>query len=98
MNIGFVQASHRKKLAMLLAALLLLGNSLVTAHVFGEPAHVAADNCDLLHQFERQHQAPIVAEPPSSAPGSAVCPALEIQHRAATATVAVYQSRAPPFA
>lgn len=92
------QSRQKKRLSLLLAALLLFANALVTVHAFGEASHAVADSCELLHQFERQQHTPVDV----SAIAFETAPDPAPVHLARTAhvveTFPCFHSRAPPLA
>lgn len=90
--------TRHRRLSLLIAALLLLSNALVTAHAFGEVDHAVKDGCQVLHQFERQQGAPVASF--EQAPGTARHIAPATAYRSCTPVTAVrhFQPRAPPFA
>lgn len=95
-----MQTSHarrQKRFALLLGALFLLCNALVTAHAFGDVEHAVKDGCQICHQFERQDMAvdtpPLVIATPCRA-----VPVADVLVLRAAGVATHFQPRAPPFA
>jgi len=89
---------RQKRYALLIAALLLLSNALVTAHAFGEIDHAVKDGCQLLHQFERQSAVPAGAQIPAIDTGRYAQPEGRKPVAVDAEPPAYFRSRAPPLA
>lgn len=87
---------QKQRFALLLAALLLFANALVTAHAFNESSHAVAEKCQLLHQLERQQHAPVDVSTPNLPPAARLLPDRSPQLVAALEPTQSYRSRAPP--
>lgn len=94
----FDQMIRHKRYTLLMAALLLLSNAMVTAHAFGTTEHVVKDSCQMLHQVERQ---PVVSAgvpvPPADIRGYAL-PEARMPVAVDIAVLQYFHSRAPPLA
>lgn len=93
-----LRTTRHKRLSLLIAALLLLSNALVTAHAFGEVDHAVKDGCQILHQFERQQSAPVATFVQALDIGRHVTPVNEYQSCIPVTATRHFQPRAPPFA
>lgn len=88
--------ARRGKLSLLLAALLLVSSALVTAHAFGDANHPAQDECRLLHQFEREHHAPVGIPASVTLSQQTAAPDAATAARPGLRPVRRFLSRAPP--
>ena len=91
-----LKAHRQKRYALLIAALLLLSNALVTAHAFGEVDHAVKDGCELLHQFERQQHAPVSEVAVVADVRGHVLPVAASPREHAIGTFHHFHARAPP--
>lgn len=94
----FDRLIRQKRYALLMAALLLLSNSLVTAHAFGAAEHAVQDSCQLLHQVERQPVVSAGAPVPVVDAGRYALPESRMPVAVDAAVPNYFHSRAPPLA
>lgn len=92
----FEMLRQKQRFALLLAAMLLFANALVTAHAFSESTHAVAEKCQLLHQLERQQNAPVDVSIAALEPAAQLLPVSSRQLIATLQPIQSYQSRAPP--
>ncbi|HEX7029361.1 MAG TPA: hypothetical protein VF254_02105 [Gammaproteobacteria bacterium] len=91
------RTNRHRRLSLLIAALLLLSNALVTAHAFGEVDHAVKDGCQVLHQFERQQSAPVANFVQALDCTRHAAPSAENAICIPVAAVRHFQPRAPPL-
>ena len=94
----FNRPIRRKHYALLAAALLLLANALVTAHAFGSAEHIVQDDCQLLHQVERQPVVSAGVPVPAVETGRYALPESRLPVPLEAQAPRYFHSRAPPLA
>lgn len=93
----FNRPIRQKRYALLAAALLLFANALVTAHAFGSAEHIVKDDCQLLHQVERQPVAAAGVPVPAVDTGRYALPESRMPIAVEAQTPHYFHSRAPPL-
>lgn len=90
------KGKSRRIVALLLTALLLFANVLVTEHAFGDDSHSPTEACSLLHQFDRSAGPANGEQPLAATLVDHVAPVAFSTPFASVITPRRYQSRAPP--